>query len=904
MFRRTERSFHIGDGEMSTSPNEITISIIKEIDGTSRNISIRMSYDNRPGFVQNVWLAELLLDGQQVDVTVHSYPEEIATPIEDSTAIVRAQADIINSKQMVSELTSFLVYATNLPEAEASGTINELVEIATGRDKEVYRLCPQICAEMDRINAENARKVSVDSGKVEPTKIEENVVALLQEPITENVVVSVNRDGREISLKMSYDDRRGFIENVWIVELLLDGNSIIVPKHSYAEPITDTLEDSTAIARDFVNITHSKKMVSDLIGFLAYATNLSEAESSRVINELVEIAKGRSEEIARIDPKTDAEFRRTEVSAKAIETSGGLPYKSSKPIKMETKYKLDKNTNRLYNSETLKYFDVKTGMDSDENYIPEPEVKPENETIKNTIQIIKGDSGDTRYTYPEISLTKEIEGVTKEIGVKIIFEKRVFGASLWHTELLIDGEVTDESGSEESFIVSAKAQTDIQNFITRTLELAPQQADEIVQELISATKKHETDILSMVEIQPKKEFAGLEGDDRLKAILEKDYEKSGNRDSDIKFAKLFVGSHFYDKSEEEAFKFIDSHLKEHYGFNDKDIRGVKSYCSETIKDHSFLHENDTDEDCIEETKHDSTKSEETNGKPEDGKRAEFAEVIMKAKLHVSTEEKLAELAERYDTPIDTIRDMFYDAACAINFNTTKDIKGEVKRALEKLHFTCHNKFKKHENVTLSDAGAQFLYGKIERVLISKGVDLVDVPNWEFWFDDQIDGKKIIIPATALNTMLVFDKLYLATFSRPAPILKKVVWRELLEELYEYKAKEVLDTDDSDIINVAKIFFEKICAMPVTTDDIEQVVTGQAMHEFKGAYFITSTKIEEIREEMKCGFTTRKINEALVRLKYKEKGTEQHWLGKKQQRCWKFSKDAVDQRNKEQDSEEM
>ena len=60
MFRRTERSFHIGDGEMSTSPNEITISIIKEIDGTSRNISIRMSYDNRPGFVQNVWLAELL----------------------------------------------------------------------------------------------------------------------------------------------------------------------------------------------------------------------------------------------------------------------------------------------------------------------------------------------------------------------------------------------------------------------------------------------------------------------------------------------------------------------------------------------------------------------------------------------------------------------------------------------------------------------------------------------------------------------------------------------------------------------------------------------------------------------------------------------------------------------------
>ena len=100
---------------------------------------------------------------------------------------------------------------------------------------------------------------------------------------------------------------------------------------------------------------------------------------------------------------------------------------------------------------------------------------------------------------------------------------------------------------------------------------------------------------------------------------------------------------------------------------------------------------------------------------------------MKAKLHLSTEERLAELAESYGTPIDTIRDMFYDCACAINFNTAKDIKGEVKRALEKLHFTCHNKFNKQENVTFGDAGAQFLYGKIERVVISKGVDLVDVP---------------------------------------------------------------------------------------------------------------------------------------------------------------------------------
>ncbi|HZY26219.1 MAG TPA: hypothetical protein VFE71_10355 [Bacteroidales bacterium] len=295
-----------------------------------------------------------------------------------------------------------------------------------------------------------------------------------------------------------------------------------------------------------------------------------------------------------------------------------------------------------------------------------------------------------------------------------------------------------------------------------------------------------------------------------------------------------------------------------------------------------------------------TKTDETEPESDDTKRAEISEAIRKAKLHTSTEGKIAGFAERYDTPIDTIWDLFYDAACEINFNTAKEINGEVNRVIERLKFVCHNKFKKQEIVTLDNAGAQQLYDKIERVVISKGVDIIDVPNWEFWFDDQIDGKKIILPATALNTMLAFDKLYIATFSRPAPILKKVDWRNLLEELYEHKVEEIQDTDDSDIINVAKIIFDKICAISSTTEDVEQVVTDQALHEFKGAYYITSTKIEEIREEMKCGFSTLQLNKALVRLGYKEKGTEQHWLGKKQHRCWKFLKDAVDQRNKEHD----
>jgi hypothetical protein len=52
-----------------------------------------------------------------------------------------------------------------------------------------------------------------------------------------------------------------------------------------------------------------------------------------------------------------------------------LPYQSSKQPTMETKYRLDKRTNRLSNSETMKYRDTDRGGDSDEDYIPEPELR-------------------------------------------------------------------------------------------------------------------------------------------------------------------------------------------------------------------------------------------------------------------------------------------------------------------------------------------------------------------------------------------------------------------------------------------------------------------------------------------------------------------------------------------------
>src|SRR5665647_300693 len=88
--------------------DEIIISIIKEIEGSSREISLRMSYDNRKVFVENVWVTELLLDGQQVDVPAHTYAEQIAVTTTDFTAIARYSADLIHSKGMVQDLRACL----------------------------------------------------------------------------------------------------------------------------------------------------------------------------------------------------------------------------------------------------------------------------------------------------------------------------------------------------------------------------------------------------------------------------------------------------------------------------------------------------------------------------------------------------------------------------------------------------------------------------------------------------------------------------------------------------------------------------------------------------------------------------------------------------------------------------
>jgi len=187
--------------------------------------------------------------------------------------------------------------------------------------------------------------------------------------------------------------------------------------------------------------------------------------------------------------------------------TGNLPYSSSKqPETREMRYDKEKKIN--YDPATMEIINPITGDPTGEIY--QPEKKPETDAelerneasddlreVEPAITVTKSGGGVTRYTYPVISVNTDINGVTKEIGVRITFEKQAFGNNFWYTGLIVDGAVVEESKSEDAFVVSTKAQNDIQDSIIRALALSPQQADEIIRELISAAKKHENDILSM-----------------------------------------------------------------------------------------------------------------------------------------------------------------------------------------------------------------------------------------------------------------------------------------------------------------------------------------------------------------------------------------------------------------------
>lgn len=203
------------------------------------------------------------------------------------------------------------------------------------------------------------------------------------------------------------------------------------------------------------------------------------------------------------------------------------------------------------------------------------------------------------------------------------------------------------------------------------------------------------------------------------------------------------------------------------------------------------------------------------------------------------------------------------------YKGTSDIKKEVKFS---------------DSVT-GAAPSQKIYGMIEKIVIKVGRLSSDDTMWEF----TIQGKTFGVPAKKLNAQTTFQQGFLNTFHRPAPRVKKAdMWLELIAALSEDEAKTTIleDPEESDVVNTARMVFDLICELPVS-DDSEAAALGQVMYPDEGYYFVTSKKVTEICESIKCRYANSNISKAMVELGYKMEGNKTHRLGSVSLRCWKF-----------------
>ena len=370
-------------------------------------------------------------------------------------------------------------------------------------------------------------------------------------------------------------------------------------------------------------------------------------------------------------------------------------------------------------------------------------------------------------------------------------------------------------------------------------------------------------------------LAGLEGLDRLKASLNFDthYEKSSNHDVNLKYAKLFLGNHFYDKSEEEAFRFIDSHLKEHYDFNEAEISNVKAYTVSRLNAYR--------KDVTE--------------------RAKSREEIMISKLPSDIERELSKLVLQYNQSYAEVEKLFYKTACDSKFDSCKDVNEKFAQALDTFKTTFSHKYKKQELVTFDgDVGAQAIYDMIDHVLIKKQKLSSDDTVWEIHINDKelgIDNRKISLTAKQMQSFAGFKTVFFNTFDIPAPKVSGKNWDKIILKLSTNKAEKMEAPEDSDLMDEAKSMLEALFKLQITSTEVEHAAAGKKIFEQNGVYYITAARVKEIWESQKCKFSRGKIGIALVEMGVKyvksEDSAENKWIGTIAPRCWWFHKDAFE-----------
>jgi len=111
--------------------------------------------------------------------------------------------------------------------------------------------------------------------------------------------------------------------------------------------------------------------------------------------------------------------------------------------------------------------------------------------------------------------------------------------------------------------------------------------------------------------------------------------------------------------------------------------------------------------------------------------------IMASTLPIYVTTEFPQLAVRYRIEVDDVRNLFYEIVCDSRFDTCKDNDDRLRRAVSQLGIVCNQRFKKQEAVDFVNSFAQYLYDKIDHIVIVKGIVMSDDPKWEFYFDNQV-----------------------------------------------------------------------------------------------------------------------------------------------------------------------
>jgi hypothetical protein len=192
--------------------------------------------------------------------------------------------------------------------------------------------------------------------------------------------------------------------------------------------------------------------------------------------------------------------------------------------------------------------------------------------------------------------------------------------------------------------------------------------------------------------------------------------------------------------------------------------------------------------------------------------------------------------------------------------------------------------------------AEKLFYMIDKVVIVEGRLSTDPTIWEF----HIAGKILKIEVSDLEDIKAFRREYIKVFNKPAPIIKKEDWINLLanladEENNKIEYQEALEESDDEFI--ARQIFEIICEKEIS-EDAEEAETGMCLYRYmlkkdgKEYFCIPSIVFKNIVDGAGFKIPLNRLSVVMTELKMKRPSTPKVWYGKKERRSWCFIPEAV------------